>query len=148
MSISITPRASRRIARPATNNPSPLVKRRTRAALCFLLPGLALFTVFVIYPIASSIVLSFHHWDGMTAKTFAGLDNYRELIASDTFYTALKNNLTWLALFLLAPPAGLALALYTPPASVSLNTLATPGFGAFLHGIGLHLGWPTGRSPR
>ncbi|WP_425452758.1 carbohydrate ABC transporter permease [Trinickia dinghuensis] len=90
----------------------PLGQRRTRAALLFLLPGLALFSVFVIYPIVSSIWLSFHHWDGMTAKTFAGLANYRELFASDTFYVALKNNLIWLVLFLLAPPAGLALALY------------------------------------
>ncbi|WP_408647074.1 carbohydrate ABC transporter permease [Trinickia dabaoshanensis] len=90
----------------------PLGERRTRAALLFLLPGLVLFSVFVIYPILSSIWLSFHHWDGMTDKTFAGLDNYREMFASDTFYVALKNNLIWLVLFLLAPPAGLALALY------------------------------------
>ncbi|WP_206957138.1 carbohydrate ABC transporter permease [Trinickia acidisoli] len=112
MSISVTQRALRRASRPAANKPMPLSQRRTRAALLFLLPGLALFTVFVIYPIVSSIWLSFHHWDGMTAKTFAGLDNYRELFASDTFYVALKNNLIWLALFLLAPPAGLAMALY------------------------------------
>jgi len=90
----------------------PLGGRRTRAALLFLLPGLVLFCVFVVYPIVSSIWLSFHHWDGMTDKTFAGLDNYREMFASDTFYVALKNNLLWLVLFLLAPPAGLALALY------------------------------------
>ncbi|GAB6850804.1 carbohydrate ABC transporter permease [Paraburkholderia kururiensis] len=96
----------------AARKPVPLSQRRTRAALLFLLPGFALFAVFVIYPIASSISLSFHHWDGMTAKSFAGLDNYRELFASDTFYVALKNNLIWLVLFLLAPPAGLALALY------------------------------------
>ncbi|NRO97946.1 ABC transporter permease subunit [Paraburkholderia sp. NMBU_R16] len=144
MSISITPRASRRAARPATNNRSPLVKRRTRAALCFLLPGLALFTVFVIYPIASSIVLSFHHWDGMTAKTFAGLDNYRELIASDTFYTALKNNLTWLALFLLAPPAGLVLALYLNQNVTGIRLVKSLFFAPFvLPGVvvGLVFSW-------
>ena len=112
MSISLTQRTLRRAWRPAAKKPIPLGRRRTRAALLFLLPGLALFSVFVIYPIASSIWLSFHHWDGMTAKTFAGLDNYRELFAADTFYVALKNNLIWLALFLLAPPAGLGLALY------------------------------------
>ncbi|RDU98999.1 sugar ABC transporter permease [Trinickia dinghuensis] len=112
MSISVTQRSLRRASRPAAKRPMPLGQRRTRAALLFLLPGLALFSVFVIYPIVSSIWLSFHHWDGMTAKTFAGLANYRELFASDTFYVALKNNLIWLVLFLLAPPAGLALALY------------------------------------
>lgn len=112
MSISVTQRSLRRGARAAVQKPMPLGGRRTRAALLFLLPGLALFCLFVIYPIVSSIWLSFHHWDGMTEKTFAGLDNYREMFASDTFYVALKNNLIWLVLFLLAPPAGLALALY------------------------------------
>lgn len=112
MSISVIQRGLRRSPRPAANKPMSLSRRRTHAALLFLLPGLALFTVFVIYPIVSSIWLSFHHWDGMTAKTFAGLDNYRELFQSDTFYVALKNNLLWLVLFLLAPPLGLALALY------------------------------------
>ncbi|ODN63175.1 sugar ABC transporter permease [Burkholderia cenocepacia] len=76
------------------------------------MPGFALFTVFVLYPIVSSIWLSFHHWDGMTPMTFAGLDNYRELLQSDTFTVALKNNVLWLVLFLAAPPLGLALALY------------------------------------
>ncbi len=112
MSISVTQRGLRRPPRPAVKKPLSLSRRRTRAALLFLLPGLALFTVFVVYPIVSSIWLSFHHWDGMTAKTFAGLDNYRELFQSDTFYVALKNNVLWLVLFLLAPPLGLALALY------------------------------------
>lgn len=112
MSISVTQRALRRSSRPALRQPASLGRRRTRAALLFLLPGLALFAVFVVYPIVCSIWLSFHHWDGMTQKTFAGLDNYRELIASDTFYVALKNNLLWLVLFLLAPPFGLVLALY------------------------------------
>jgi len=112
MSISATQSALRRASRAAAKRPVPLSRRRTRAALLFLLPGLALFTVFVIYPIVNSIWLSFHHWDGMTAKTFAGLENYRELFAADTFYVALKNNLIWLVLFLLAPLLGLALALY------------------------------------
>src|SRR6202012_5136699 len=55
--------------------------------------------------------LSFYNWDGMTPKTFIGLGNYVEMFQSDTFYTALKNNLIWLALFLLAPPLGLLFAL-------------------------------------
>ena len=79
MSISVTQRSLRRGARAAVQKPMPLGGRRTRAALLFLLPGLALFCLFVIYPIVSSIWLSFHHWDGMTEKTFAGLDNYRQI---------------------------------------------------------------------
>ncbi|TKC81723.1 sugar ABC transporter permease [Trinickia terrae] len=112
MSITVTEGALPRAPHTPARERATLARRRTRAALLFLLPGLALFAVFVLYPIASSLAISFHNWDGMTPKTFAGLDNYRELFASDTFYVALKNNLIWLVLFLLAPPAGLAMALY------------------------------------
>jgi len=112
MSTSLSESAARRDAGPRRPARAPLARRRNRAALWFVLPGFALFTVFVLYPIVSSIWLSFHQWDGMTPMTFAGLDNYRELLQSDTFTVALKNNVLWLALFLTAPPLGLALALY------------------------------------
>ncbi|ACR30863.1 carbohydrate ABC transporter permease [Burkholderia glumae] len=108
LSDNVLPRGARR--RPRTG--ASLARRRSRAALLFVLPGLALFSLFVLYPIVSSIWLSFHEWDGMTPPVFIGLGNYRELVQSDTFYVALKNNLAWLALFLAAPPLGLALALY------------------------------------
>jgi multiple sugar transport system permease protein len=91
---------------------APLASRRKRAAILFLLPACTMFCIYVIYPIVSSILLSFYSWDGMSDKVFVGLANYQELLHTDTFYTALKNNLLWLALFLLAPPIGLALALY------------------------------------
>ena len=53
------------------------------------------------------IVLSFYDWDGMSEQTFVGLANYIELFHAPTFYTASKNNVIWLVLFLLAPPIGL-----------------------------------------
>jgi multiple sugar transport system permease protein len=104
--------AARRLPAAQHRDVSTTRRHQHRAALLFLLPGCALFCLCVIYPIISSISLSFYHWDGMTPKTFAGFDNYIELFHADTFYTALKNNLLWLALFLLAPPLGLLFALY------------------------------------
>jgi multiple sugar transport system permease protein len=91
---------------------SPLNQRRNRAALMFLLPGALIFAIYVVYPVLNSIMLSFYNWDGMTPRTFVGFANYAELIRADTFYVALKNNVLWLVLFLLAPPIGLAFALY------------------------------------
>ncbi|WP_213989453.1 sugar ABC transporter permease [Sodalis sp. dw_96] len=91
---------------------SVLAQRRRRAAFMFILPAALVFSVYVIYPIFSSIFLSFYNWDGVTDKVFVGLANYQELFQTETFYTALKNNLLWLLLFMLAPPIGLALALY------------------------------------
>nr|WP_240648424.1 sugar ABC transporter permease [Pararobbsia silviterrae] len=83
-----------------------------RAAFFFLLPACAMFAVYIVYPILSSFWLSLYDWDGMAEKTFIGLGNYIELLHAPTFYTALKNNVLWLVLFLLAPPMGLAVALY------------------------------------
>src|SRR5471030_1374354 len=103
---------ARRIPAARRRHVSTTRRHQHRAAFFFLLPGCALFCLCVVYPIISSINLSFYNWDGMTPKTFAGFDNYIELFHSDTFYTALKNNLIWLALFLLAPPLGLLFALY------------------------------------
>jgi multiple sugar transport system permease protein len=83
-----------------------------RAAFLFLLPACLMVAVYVVYPILSTIWLSFYDWDGMADKTFVGLGNYVELFHAPTFYTALKNNVLWLVCFLIAPPAGLAVALY------------------------------------
>jgi multiple sugar transport system permease protein len=124
--------------------PATLSRRRNRAALLFLLPGALLFSVYVIYPIISSIVLSFYQWDGMTPRVFIGLDNYRELLQSATFYTALKNNLIWLVLFLAAPPAGLALALYLNQTLRGMRLVKSLFFAPFvLPGVvvGLVFGW-------
>jgi multiple sugar transport system permease protein len=94
-------------ARPSTPN-----QRRARAAALFLAPALLVFAVYVLYPIAQSIRLSFYEWDGIAPKEFIGWANYQELFDDDTFYKALKNNVLWLGLFLLSPPLGLAIALF------------------------------------
>ena len=77
----------------------------------FLAPALVMLTACVLYPIASSLWLSLHDWDGLGQKTYIGLANYAELLDDEAFYTSLKNNVVWLTFFLLAPPLGLALAL-------------------------------------
>jgi multiple sugar transport system permease protein len=76
-----------------------------------LAPGVFLFLLFVVYPIAENIRLSFYDWDGVGQKIFVGWRNYRELFADPVFHTALRNNFLWLALFMLAPVSGLLLAL-------------------------------------
>ena len=60
--------------------------------------------------------------------------------------TARRVRGNWATLAVSVALGGLALALYTPPTSTSLSSLHAPTFGAFLHGIGLHLGWPTAGS--
>ena len=78
----------------------------------FMAPALLLFSIYVLYPIVSSFMLSFYSWDGLGDKTWVGLGNYIQLFDSETFWTALTNNIIWMVLFMLAPPIGLAIALF------------------------------------
>lgn len=86
--------------------------QQTLTPYIFLIPGILFFLVYVIVPIFQSFWLSGFDWDGLGAKKWIGLANYRELIDDPAFYTSLKNNVVWLLLYLLAVPAGLAIALF------------------------------------
>lgn len=118
--------------------------RRHWAAFLFLAPACCMVGLYVVYPIISTIYLSFFTWDGMTDKTFVGLANYVELFQAPTFFTALKNNLLWLVLFLLAPPAGLAVALYLNQQVKGMRLVKSLFFAPFvLSGVvvGLIFSW-------
>ena len=78
----------------------------------FLAPALIMFFSFVINPIVQSTWISLHEWDGLGEKIWVGFGNYEELLDDELFYVSLRNNVAWLVLFLLAPPAGLGLALF------------------------------------
>lgn len=86
--------------------------QRRLAPWLFLAPGMIMFAVYVIIPIFQSMWISFYDWDGLGEKLWIGLDNYRELLDDDAFYTSLKNNVIWLVLYLLAIPAGLMIAIF------------------------------------
>ena len=88
-------------------------KQTAIAPWIFLAPGLVMFIVYVIAPIFESFSISLYDWDGIAPNPeFIGLENYRELLDDDAFYTSLKNNVIWLVLYLLAIPAGLFAALF------------------------------------
>lgn len=96
-------------------SPSPSFWKRNQQKLApwlFLAPGLLMFVLYVLVPIFESIWISFHDWDGMGEMSWIGFGNYAELLQDDTFYVSLKNNIIWLALYLLSIPAGLAVALF------------------------------------
>ena len=66
--------------------------------------------------IFQSFYISTYRWDGLgdigVTGRYVGLDNYRELLTDRAFEVSLWNNLKWLALYLLAIPAGLFIALF------------------------------------
>lgn len=64
-----------------------------RIIIPFLAPALALYGLFVIWPYANAIYLSFTGWRGLSnRKPWVGLDNYERLWNDDRFHEALGRN--------------------------------------------------------
>lgn len=81
--------------------------------ILFLLPSLALFLVFVVYPIFQSVYYSFFNWKGFgPAVDFVALNNYRRILTDRVFLIALKNGLIIIVLSLgIQLPLALGMAL-------------------------------------
>jgi len=76
-----------------------------------LLPALAVYIAFLIYPLIYSFVISLHKWDGLSSDwTFIGFKNYIKFFKDPVSLLALKNNLIWIV-FILAVPISLGLTL-------------------------------------
>ncbi|MBZ9799408.1 carbohydrate ABC transporter permease [Mesorhizobium sp. ES1-4] len=86
-----------------------------RNLLLFVLPALAVYLVFAVLPLATSIVMSFFQTSGASGRTFVGLANYERLFTHPTisarFWNALLNNIQYFAIHLIVEvPVGLLLA--------------------------------------
>lgn len=68
------------------------------AIAVFTLPALILFTVMVFYPIVQVFYRSFFDWNGLTAGTFIGFDNFIRLFGDSVFKVANKNGFIFAAL--------------------------------------------------
>lgn len=80
--------------------------------LLFLLPALALYLFFVIYPVIQSLRFSLYDWNGLEAlDNFIGLDNFTRAFTDPAFVDALRHNAIIIGLSLaLQIPAALGLA--------------------------------------
>lgn len=77
----------------------------------FIAPFVVLFAVFLLYPLASSVQLSFYKTAGAREMKFVGLDNYRFLLTDSLFWIAVGNTTYFAVLFLsLQIPIALGLA--------------------------------------
>lgn len=61
----------------------------------FLIPAIVLFVTFFIYPVGYVAFTSFTKWDGVGAREFVGLKNYKFLFTDDVFLKSIKNNVIW-----------------------------------------------------
>ena len=97
-----------------------------------LSPFMILFFVFTILPIITSILLSFTSFDLISFPKFAGIDNYRRMLADDTvFPVVVKNTLVFAVI---AGPLGFLLSFllawfvneFTPKVRTFLSFLFYP----------------------
>jgi len=78
-----------------------------------LFPAVAIYFIFLVYPMLFSLIISFYKWDGLSpTKVFVGAQNYQRFFLDSTSRLVLKNNLIWM-IFMLSIPVllGLLLAL-------------------------------------
>lgn len=78
------------------------------AIYLFLLPALIFFTVFSVYPIVYSFVMSFTNWPILGAAHFIGFQNYLQVLSDPVMLTSVKNVLLYMVI---AVPAQLVLGL-------------------------------------
>jgi len=87
--------------------------RRTALAFLFVAPGLFLFLLLVLMPVAQSARYSLYDWDGFgELENYEGLGNYERLYEHDVFRKALANSFLLMSLSLvLQLPLAMVLAL-------------------------------------
>lgn len=78
--------------------------RRGRAsrwpALLYLGPGMLGFAIFIVVPLAISLVISVFDWPLLGSPTFVGFENYRYMLAGDpAFWRSMLNTLIFAVLY-------------------------------------------------
>ncbi|MCI9360471.1 MAG: sugar ABC transporter permease [Hungatella sp.] len=69
------------------------LRRQQKTAVLFLLPNLAGFLIFILYPVFRAFVISLSNWDGFATFDFIGIKNYTSLFADESFIISLKNTM-------------------------------------------------------
>jgi raffinose/stachyose/melibiose transport system permease protein len=81
----------------------------------YLLPGVLVFTLFVVLPVIAAVALSLTAWNGISwdTATFVGFDNYVDAFKDDQFWTAFKHNIYLIPWYVILPTVlGLAPAAF------------------------------------
>jgi raffinose/stachyose/melibiose transport system permease protein len=92
-----------------STSPAATARRRRGRSLLqhpwlFILPALALYTVFLISPAVQSIAISFTDSNGVSPNpNFVGLDNYAQIFQDPVAMLALRNNAIWSLVTIVIP---------------------------------------------
>ena len=94
-------------------------------AWLYLLPAFAVYAAFLLYPLGRAVQLSFYDWNGNTLATWAGLDNYADVVTDPALRASFGHALVLMAFYALVPTViGLGLA-------AILNRAKVRGLGFF-----------------
>ena len=80
------------------------------AAIFFLLPNIVGFLAFTAIPVGAAFLLAFYNWDLLLAPSFAGLDNFRQLLSDPVFRDAFINTVYFTVATV---PLSVAIGLFT-----------------------------------
>lgn len=81
------------------------------AGFAMVLPVIVLLGVFALYPIAHSLIISFHEWPGIGEMEFAGVANYVRAVRDPIARLAFANNVVYtIGIIVLGVFPGLVLA--------------------------------------
>lgn len=87
----------------------PVSQKRTVWAWGFLAVPIVFYCVVRFYPTANAIILSFQEWNLLGTRSWAGLQNYQQLIHDQEFWKVFKNTFVYL---LIGTPVSLILAFF------------------------------------
>jgi raffinose/stachyose/melibiose transport system permease protein len=86
------------------NNRNPWPGESKYLGWLYILPGLVIYVLFILYPIAETFRLSFYRWDGFSSnRLFIGLRNYIEIFQRGQFLSALVHNLIFIIFYCFIP---------------------------------------------
>jgi raffinose/stachyose/melibiose transport system permease protein len=102
--VALTPPAARISKRRARRASAPPGQPRW-IAFAYLAPGLAVYSVFVLYPLGRTVWISLHEWDGLTRPSWLGLDNYRHIVTDHETLSAFGHSLILVIFYSFLPVA-------------------------------------------
>ncbi len=76
---------------------------RPYQAYLYILPGFAIYLVFVLIPITNTIRYSLTEWSGINVPEYIGLENYVRLFNDAKFWNALGNNAFFVTFYTILP---------------------------------------------
>ncbi|QZN85364.1 carbohydrate ABC transporter permease [Cellulomonas sp. C5510] len=78
-------------------------RRRGWVALALVVPAAVVYVVFVLRPLALTVQYSFYDWNGISAATWVGIDNYTRLFGDSEMFGSILNALQLIIYFSFVP---------------------------------------------